>query len=70
MLARQSYVKYNALMLVQGNVGRVKKLGVVIRKNGRDLDITLRNYNSLSPFVRPEPIWSRLNLSWHIFMAS
>ena len=30
MLTRESYVKHNSLMLVQGNVGRVKKLGVII----------------------------------------
>ena len=30
MLTRESYVKHNSLMLVQGNVGRVKKLGVVV----------------------------------------
>ena len=53
MNAAQSNI---TLMLVQGNVGKIKKFGVVIRKNGRGFDITLRNYNSLSPFVRPEPI--------------
>ena len=34
MLARQSYVKYDPLMLVQGNVRRVKKLGIVIGESG------------------------------------
>ena len=43
---RESYIKHNSLMLVQGNVGRVKKLGVVVGENGRGSNITLRNYNS------------------------
>jgi hypothetical protein len=42
MSTRESYVKHNSLMLVQGNVGRVKKLGVVVGKSGRGLNITLR----------------------------
>ena len=43
---RESYVKHNSRMLVQGNVGRVKKLGVVIGKSGRVSNIiTLRNHN-------------------------
>jgi hypothetical protein len=47
MLTRESYVKHiNSLMLIQGNVGRVKKLGVVVGEGGRGLNITLRNYNS------------------------
>jgi hypothetical protein len=46
MLTRESYVKHNSLMLVQGNVGRVKKLAVVVGKSGRGLNITLRNHNS------------------------
>ena len=40
MLTRESYVKHNSRMLVQGNVGRVKKLGVVIGKSGRGSNIT------------------------------
>jgi hypothetical protein len=39
MLTRESYVKHNPLMLVQGNIGRVKKLGVVVGKSGRDLGV-------------------------------
>ena len=39
---RESYVKHNSRMLVQGNVGRVKKLGVVIGKSGRGSNTTLR----------------------------
>jgi hypothetical protein len=35
MLTRESYIKHNSLMLVQGNVERVKKMGVVIGKSGR-----------------------------------
>ena len=38
MLARELNVKYNYLILIQGNVGRVKKLGVVIGENGPSLD--------------------------------
>ena len=34
---RQSYVKYNSLVLVQENIERVKILGVVISKSGRGL---------------------------------
>ena len=33
-------------MLVQGNVRRVKKFGVVAGESGRGLNITLRNHNS------------------------
>jgi hypothetical protein len=39
MLTRESYVKHNSLMLVQGNVGRVKELGVVIGESGRGLGV-------------------------------
>jgi hypothetical protein len=46
MLTRERYVKRNSLMLVQGNVGKVKKLGVVVGKSGRGSNITLRNHNS------------------------
>ena len=51
MLTKESYVKHNSLMLVQGNVGRVNKLGVVVGKVGvvrTELSeiITLRNHNS------------------------
>ena len=42
MLTRESYVKHNFLMLVQGNVRRVKKFGVVAGESGRGLNITLR----------------------------
>ena len=48
ILARESYIKYNSLMLVQGNVGNFKKLGVVI---GCSLDNSpLQN----SPFSHPQ----------------
>ena len=40
MLLGKSYVKYNSLMLVQGSLGGIKKLGAVIGKSGRGLDIT------------------------------
>jgi hypothetical protein len=40
MLTRESNV--NSLMFVQGNVLRVKKLGVVVGKSGRGLGVTLR----------------------------
>jgi hypothetical protein len=43
---RESYVKHNSLVLVHGNVGRVKKLGVVVGESGRGLNITLQNHNS------------------------
>jgi hypothetical protein len=43
---RESYVKHNSVVLVQGNVGRVKKLGVVVGESGRGLNITLQNHNS------------------------
>ena len=46
MLTRERYVKRNSLMLVQGNVGKVKKLGVVVGKSVRGSNITLRNHNS------------------------
>ena len=46
MLTRESYIKHNSLMLVQGIVGRVKKLGVVVGDSERGLNITLRNRNS------------------------
>jgi hypothetical protein len=39
MLTRESYVKYNSLMLVQGHIGRVKKLGVVIGESGHGLGV-------------------------------
>jgi hypothetical protein len=42
MFTRESYVKHNFLMLVQGNVRRVKKFGVVAGESGRGLNITLR----------------------------
>jgi hypothetical protein len=38
MLTRKGYVKHNSLMLVQGNVERVKKLGV---RNCVTLRVTL-----------------------------
>jgi hypothetical protein len=45
MLTRESYVKYNSLMLVQGqHIGRVKKMGVVIGESGRGSNITLQNH--------------------------
>jgi hypothetical protein len=45
MLTRESYVKHNSLMLVQGNVGRIKKLGVVVGKSGRSLGV-VRTYDA------------------------
>ena len=39
MLGRESFVKDSSRQLVQGNLGRVKKLGVVIKKSGRGLEI-------------------------------
>jgi hypothetical protein len=45
MLTRESYVKYNSRMLVQGNVGRVTKLGVGIGERGRGLGV-VRTYLS------------------------
>jgi hypothetical protein len=39
MLTRESYVKHNSLMLVQGNVERVKKMGVVVGESGRGLGV-------------------------------
>jgi hypothetical protein len=49
MLTRESYVKHISLMLVHGNIGRVKKLAVVVGESGRGLGVvslTLRNHNS------------------------
>ena len=39
MLTRESYVKHNSLMLVEGDIGRVKKLGVVVGESGRGLGV-------------------------------
>jgi hypothetical protein len=39
MLTGESYVKNNSLMLVQGNVGRVKKCCVVVGKSRRALGV-------------------------------
>ena len=38
-IARKSYVKYNSLMLAQGNIDRVKELGVVIDESGLGLGV-------------------------------
>ena len=46
-------------MLVQGNIRRVKKLGVVLRKSGRGLDITLQNHNSRDNSALHNPPFSR-----------
>ena len=43
---RESYVKYNFLVLAQENIERVKILRVVIGESGRGPNITLRNHNS------------------------
>ena len=46
-------------MLVQGNVGRVKKLDVVVGESRRGLNITHRNHNSPvgnSPFSHTHDI--------------
>ena len=37
--SRESYVKNNSLVLVQENIERVKKLGVVIGESGRSLGV-------------------------------
>ena len=39
IIGEESCVKYNSLKLVVGIVGRLKKLGVVIRRYGRDLGV-------------------------------
>ena len=36
---RESYIKYSSLMLVQGNVRRAMKLGVIIGESGRCLGV-------------------------------
>ena len=36
---RESYIKYNSLMLVQGNVRRAMKLGVIIGESGRGFGV-------------------------------
>ena len=38
-MTKESYVKYNSLVLVQENIERVKKLGVVISERGRGLGV-------------------------------
>ena len=39
MIAKESYVKYNSLKLIQENIQGVKKLGVVISESGRGLGV-------------------------------
>ena len=72
MLARESSVKYNYLILIQGNVGRVKKLGVVIGENRPSLGkqqlstIAILQDNSLlhdSPFSQ-SPDLNRIPIVW------
>ena len=54
MFANESNIKYNSIMLVQGDIDNVKKSVVVIGKSGRGLDTTslrLFSTSQLSGFI-------------------